>query len=116
MIKTHFDAISERVGGVFERGTNETRMIETQRKVNGILDGVAVKGPLNSKWTTTRTISLIYIQRQVQQELPSQSTTSWSGSKKTPLIQEEDDTIKRCMEVFPAWSGSKKNCSHTKWE
>ncbi|GJR46602.1 heparanase-like protein 3 [Tanacetum coccineum] len=31
MIKTHFDAISERVGGVFERGTNKTRMIETQR-------------------------------------------------------------------------------------
>ncbi|GKD73682.1 hypothetical protein Tco_1331964, partial [Tanacetum coccineum] len=30
MLKTHFDAISERVGGVFERGTNETRMIKTQ--------------------------------------------------------------------------------------
>ncbi|GKE02174.1 hypothetical protein Tco_1390157 [Tanacetum coccineum] len=62
MIKIHFDAISERVGGVFERGTDETRMIETQRlpnlpltkkKVNGILDRVAVKGPVNSKWTTT---------------------------------------------------------------
>nr|GEW36187.1 G-type lectin S-receptor-like serine/threonine-protein kinase At5g24080 isoform X1 [Tanacetum cinerariifolium] len=30
MIKTRFDAISERVGGVFERGTNEIRMITTQ--------------------------------------------------------------------------------------
>ncbi|GKB17868.1 DNA helicase, partial [Tanacetum coccineum] len=34
MLKTHFDAISERVGGVFERGTDETRMIETQRKLS----------------------------------------------------------------------------------
>ncbi|GJR01543.1 serine-threonine/tyrosine-protein kinase catalytic domain-containing protein [Tanacetum coccineum] len=34
MLKTHFDAISERVGGVFERGTDETRMIETQRLNN----------------------------------------------------------------------------------
>nr|GEU40441.1 hypothetical protein [Tanacetum cinerariifolium] len=35
MIKTHFDAISERVGGIFERGTDKTRMIEKQREQMG---------------------------------------------------------------------------------
>ncbi|GKD22194.1 uric acid degradation bifunctional protein TTL isoform X2, partial [Tanacetum coccineum] len=38
MLNTHFDAISERVGSVFERGTNETRMIETQRQETKKLD------------------------------------------------------------------------------
>nr|GEY77253.1 zinc finger, CCHC-type [Tanacetum cinerariifolium] len=44
---------------------------------------------------------------QVQQELPSQATASWSGSKTITLTQEEDDTTKKCMEVLPAWTGSK---------
>ncbi|GKA68119.1 hypothetical protein Tco_0768036 [Tanacetum coccineum] len=45
---------------------------------------------------------------QVQQELPSQATAAWSGSKTITPIQEEDDTIKKCMEMLPAWTGSKK--------
>ncbi|GJW44395.1 histidine kinase CKI1-like protein [Tanacetum coccineum] len=44
----------------------------------------------------------------VQQELPSQATAAWSGSKTITPIQEEDDTIKKCMEMLPAWTGSKK--------
>ena len=46
---------------------------------------------------------------QVQQELPSQATSSWGGSKKGPPVREEDNTIDKCMEVLPAWSGYKKN-------
>nr|GEZ92711.1 ulp1 protease family, C-terminal catalytic domain-containing protein [Tanacetum cinerariifolium] len=65
--------------------------------------------PLTSLTTSTPVLCqmLIYIQMHVQQELPSQATTSWSGSKTITLTQEEDDTTKKCMEVLPAWTSSK---------
>ncbi|GJY78801.1 hypothetical protein Tco_0484602 [Tanacetum coccineum] len=57
---------------------------------------------------TSPTTSAPVLCQMVQQELPSQATSSWSGSKTITLIQEEDDTIKKCMEMLPAWTGSKK--------
>nr|GEU93856.1 zinc finger, CCHC-type [Tanacetum cinerariifolium] len=48
----------------------------------------------------------------VQQELPSQATSSWSGSKIITLMQEVDDIIKKCIEVLPVWTGSKKLFPH----
>ncbi|GJY14938.1 ulp1 protease family, C-terminal catalytic domain-containing protein [Tanacetum coccineum] len=57
---------------------------------------------------TSPTTSAPVLCQMVQQELPSQATASWSGSKTINPIQEEDDTIKKCMEVLPAWTGSKK--------
>nr|GEX60816.1 hypothetical protein [Tanacetum cinerariifolium] len=57
---------------------------------------------------TYPTTSAPVLCQMVQQELPSQATASWSGSKTITPMQEEDDTTKKCMEVLPAWTGSKK--------
>nr|GEV68746.1 ribonuclease H-like domain, reverse transcriptase, RNA-dependent DNA polymerase [Tanacetum cinerariifolium] len=64
--------------------------------------------PLTSPSTSAPVLCqmLIYIQMKVQQELPSQATSSWSGSKTITPMQEEDDIIKKCIEVLPAWTGS----------
>ncbi|GKC66108.1 histidine kinase CKI1-like protein [Tanacetum coccineum] len=51
---------------------------------------------------TSPTTSAPVLCQMVQQELPSQATSSWSGSKTITSIQEEDDTIKKCMEMLPA--------------
>ncbi|GKE90885.1 hypothetical protein Tco_1571980, partial [Tanacetum coccineum] len=48
---------------------------------------------------TSPTTSAPVLCQMVQQELPSQATSSWSGSKTITSIQEEDDTIKKCMEM-----------------
>ncbi|GKA40322.1 hypothetical protein Tco_0732915, partial [Tanacetum coccineum] len=60
-----------------------------------------------SPLTSPTTSAPVFCQT-VQQEFESQSTSSWGGSKESPPIQEEDNTIEKCMEVLPAWSGSKK--------
>nr|GEY65170.1 hypothetical protein [Tanacetum cinerariifolium] len=56
---------------------------------------------------TSPTTSTPVLCQMVQEELPSQATASWSGSKTITLTQEEDDTTKKCMEVLSAWTGSK---------
>ncbi|GJW68067.1 RNA-directed DNA polymerase, eukaryota [Tanacetum coccineum] len=81
MLKTYFDAISERVGGVFERGTDETRMIETQssfKDVRSMLDEVFLpKMEVPTRWIKSIPIKVnVFAWKLYLDRLPTRSNLS----------------------------------------